>query len=410
MLRTKFKKTISYILTVSMCLGTAVFMPAPKADASQLSSLQSQQKELQGQQSDVESTLSELKGEQSKIIEYKTALDQKSAIIMKEILNLEEQIQIQDNFIEEKSVEVDAAQKVADEQLVKLKGRIRAMEETGRFNYLAVILGASTIGEFLSLMDDVGEIMKSDKALEDSYIAAVDTFKAARKEYEDAKDKLMDDKSEQEALQKELQKDIDEANAIIADLQADINTNKDLLAQLNSQESDIRAQIAALTQPAVPSGGGGGGGSSSGGGSAVGSGSLIWPVGSYYITSLPGGRVNPVTGIAGTHTGVDIGASYGSPIYAADSGTVVTSADGWNGGYGNYVIISHGSKTTLYAHMSSRAVSPGQTVSQGQVIGYVGSTGNSTGAHLHYEVYSGGAWTDPLSYYGSGSFSYAPDA
>ena len=120
---------------------------------------------------------------------------------------------------------------------------------------------------------------------------------------------------------------------------------------------------------------------------------------STYITSPYGTRVHPVTGKVRTHAGLDIGAAHGTNIYAAAAGTVLVS--GWNtGGYGNYVVIDHGGGlTTLYAHCSSLLVSAGQKVSRGQVIAKVGSTGMSTGPHLHFEVLKNGSHTDPNAYF-----------
>ena len=146
---------------------------------------------------------------------------------------------------------------------------------------------------------------------------------------------------------------------------------------------------ATSSAPAVSMGGGGGAW-------------MMWPSYTSYITSQYGMRVNPVSGIYKLHAGCDIGASYGSSIYAAAGGTVILA--GWNGGYGNCVMVNHGNGyTTLYGHMSSIAVSNGQSVAQGQVLGYVGSTGNSTGPHLHFEVRASatGATMNPLgfSYY-----------
>ena len=129
---------------------------------------------------------------------------------------------------------------------------------------------------------------------------------------------------------------------------------------------------------------------------------MIWPSYTDYLSSPYGYRVNPVSGIYKLHAGVDIAASYGTNIYAAASGTVILAGD--NGGYGNCVMINHGNGyTTLYGHMSSIAVYDGQSVSQGDTIGYVGSTGNSTGPHLHFEVRDSGSGEtmDPMgfSYY-----------
>ena len=131
-----------------------------------------------------------------------------------------------------------------------------------------------------------------------------------------------------------------------------------------------------------------------------GGGPLKWPVpSSQKITSNYGYRVHPIYKTRRLHSGVDIGAPSGSNIVAAESGVVILASYGYNGGYGNYMIISHGSGlTTRYAHCNSLAVSVGQTVSKGQVIGAVGSTGDSTGPHLHFEVRLNSASYDPLNY------------
>ena len=128
-------------------------------------------------------------------------------------------------------------------------------------------------------------------------------------------------------------------------------------------------------------------------------GTFAWPSVSSYITSPYGTRVHPVTKTVKTHTGIDIGASHGTNIYAAASGTVLVS--GWNsGGYGNYVVIDHGGGvTTLYAHCSALLVSSGQSVTKGQVIAKIGSTGISTGPHLHFEVLKNGSHTNPMAYF-----------
>ena len=125
----------------------------------------------------------------------------------------------------------------------------------------------------------------------------------------------------------------------------------------------------------------------------------MWPSNCTIITShFSPRRKNPVTGVYKRHTGVDIGAAYGTPIFAANGGRVTLA--GWNSGYGNCVIIDHGGgKATLYAHMSSIGVSNGQAVTKGQTIGRVGSTGNSTGPHIHFEILINGTAVDPMQYF-----------
>ncbi|MDY3118472.1 MAG: peptidoglycan DD-metalloendopeptidase family protein [Peptoniphilus sp.] len=126
-------------------------------------------------------------------------------------------------------------------------------------------------------------------------------------------------------------------------------------------------------------------------------GELYWPVPGYHrITSPFGYRIHPILKYRKLHTGVDIGAPNGAPVVSAQSGTVIASR--FMNGYGNCIMVDHGSKVTVYAHLSSRAVSPGQSVSAGQTIGYVGSTGMSTGPHLHFEVRVNGAVQNPLNY------------
>ena len=237
----------------------------------------------------------------------------------------------------------------------------------------------------------------------------MEEIKAVKAEYEQAKADMEDSKTELEALKAQQEKDIAEATAVIASLQGDISSNSSLLSELSAQEkqlnADIQKKVDELNKQQEANKG------NTGSGSTVGTGSLVWPSYCTYITSRQGPRIHPVTGEYKNHGGTDIGASYGSAIYAADSGTVVRSSDGWNGGWGNYVMIDHGNgMQTLYAHMSSRAVSVGQSVSRGQTIGYVGSTGMSTGPHLHFEMYINGSRIDPQTRYLGVSFTYSVSA
>ena len=413
-----FKPALSVLLTLVFVFAIVITaMPTAYATTqSEIDALKAQQAEIQSQQAQVQSTINSLKGQQSAYLSQKAALDQQCALTVQQISNLNEQLELNEKLIAQKTKEVEEAQVVADKQLEKFKKRIRIMEENGKYNYLEVLFGASSIGEFLSLMDDIGDIMQSDKALEDAYRQAVADLKTAKKECEDAQVEMLDKKAELVVLNDQLQSQIGQIAALVNALQSDINANAEVLAQIKAEdaqvESMIQAKVSQLNAQQSQNSGSSSGGSSSSGSSSSGSGGLIWPSNSTYITSVQGPRTHPISGEYRNHGGTDIGASYGSPIYAAAGGTVVTAYNdgGYNGGYGNYVMIDHGNgMQTLYAHMSSTAVSVGQHVSQGQVIGYVGSTGASTGPHLHYEVYEGGSRQNPENYY-SGGFSYAPDA
>ena len=197
------------------------------------------------------------------------------------------------------------------------------------------------------------------------------------------KDEIEKRKAEQQVLLAQAQNDKATAEAALAELQASSNAITAMLQQ------------RAAARAAASSAGGGGGGAVSY--QAVsGSGVFMWPV-SGPITSPFGYRDHPIFGRQILHAGIDIGVDEGTPVAAADSGVVV-DAD-WLGGYGYAVIIDHGNGlSTVYGHNSSLNVSPGQSVSKGQIIAYSGSTGNSTGPHVHFEVRSGGEPVDPMGY------------
>lgn len=419
LLKPIFSFVLAFVMAASLFVGFIPTTASAKVTQSEIDDLKSQKAALSEQSASYEATINSLKNKKNAQVELKTALDSKLALTNQQIMNLEEQIKLHDALIERKTQEVDEAQKTADEQLEKYKKRVRAMEESGRYNYFEVLFGANSIGEFLSLIDDIGDIMQSDKELEESYKQSVTDLKTVKAEYEEAQAELKQNKVECAQLKDQLQIDITQAASVITSLQSEINDNASVLSELDSQESALQSQIQSKVkqlneqkkaeEEANRNNNNNGGNNN--GGSTVGTGNLVWPSYCTYITSRQGPRVHPITGKYKNHGGTDIGASYGSAIYAADSGKVVSSSDGWNGGWGNYVMIDHGNgMQTLYAHMSSRAVSVGQTVKRGQTIGYVGSTGMSTGPHLHFEMYVNGARIDPQTKYPGMSFTYSASA
>lgn len=421
LLKPIFSFVLAFVMAASLFVGFIPTTASAKVTQSEIDDLKSQKAALSEQSASYEATINSLKNKKNAQVELKTALDSKLALTNQQIMNLEEQIKLHDALIERKTQEVDEAQKTADEQLEKYKKRVRAMEESGRYNYFEVLFGANSIGEFLSLIDDIGDIMQSDKDLEESYKQSVTDLKTVKAEYEEAQAELKQNKVECAQLKDQLQIDITQAASVITSLQSEINDNASVLSELDSQESALQSQIQSKVkqlneqkkaeEEANRNNNNGGSSGGNSGGSSVGTGNLVWPSYCTYITSRQGPRVHPITGEYKNHGGTDIGASYGSAIYAADSGKVVSSSDGWNGGWGNYVMIDHGNgMQTLYAHMSSRAVSVGQTVKRGQTIGYVGSTGMSTGPHLHFEMYVNGSRIDPQTKYPGMSFTYSASA
>ena len=362
----------------------------------------------------------ELEAQHASALEQKQALDERNEYLIQQLLLNDEQIALYDEMIAQKALEVDEAKALEDEQLRRYRTRVRAMEENGTGNVLAMLLRANSLGEFLTAIDDIGEIMESDKALEDAYIAARKNTEQVKADYEAYKATLEEKKDELNAEKADIEAQIAEATDLIESIMSDITANSEDLEELRraqqEAEDKVNQAIAALEEQKrqeeerrrqeeerrrqeEANQNSGGSGESGGGsyGSVSGSGNFAWPCACTYITSHVGTRVHPITGQVKYHSGMDIGCQYGDAVWASDSGTVILA--GVNGGYGNCVMIDHGyvngdNYYTLYGHLSSIAVSVGQTVSQGDYIGAVGSTGVSTGPHLHFEIRNSSGPTD----------------
>ncbi len=401
------------LLMLFSLVASALGFLAGAVSQSDVDQLQNQKTTLNQQKNAKKAALDALRTQQAGFVEMKAALDEKNELAQQEILVTEEQIAMYNEMIAEKEAEAQAAQAAADEQLELYKVHLRAMEENGTFNfYLSVLFGAKDFGDLLARIDMITEIMEKDKAVEDSYKEARDYALEIMAEYEAYKAELDAKKAELEAEVELLKAEIAEAGQMIADLQKDIDAYTAEYNQMEANERAVQAQIDELTRqmqeeerrrqeeaaannttpPTNP---------------AV-TGSYQWPATSTYITSKYGNRVHPIFGTKKFHSGVDVGAGAGTNVTAADGGTVSVAT--YSSSYGNYVMIYHADGTsTLYAHMSALAVSQGQTVNKGDVLGYVGDTGWANGPHLHFEVRVNGSTTDPLAYFGLG-FTYADDA
>lgn len=403
-MKRKTAKSVLCILLVLVLILSLVSVLAPMSagavSQSEIDALEAKRDQLKEQQKSQQQNISDLQSKQASILEQKTALDQENELAMQEIAVVEEQITVYDGLIDDKTVELDAAKAEEEEQAVRFRSRVRELEENGKMSYIAILLESKSLSDLLARMDMIGEIIAYDKKVEDELIAAREKVEDAKQELEDARSEQEEKRSELETQKAALEEKIASAAAMIADLQSDIDAAKkaedEFDAAMKSVQAQIDQQVAALRQqeqqqqqqnPSYNPG------------TAVGAtGSMMWPCPScHYITSPFGWRYHPIYHENRYHSGVDIGASYGATIVAADGGTVITS--GYVSGYGECIVINHGNGlTTLYGHMSSRVVSVGQSVSKGQTIGYVGSTGNSTGPHLHWEVTVNGQRVNPLNY------------
>ena len=401
------------LLMLFSLVASALSFMGSAVSQSDVDQLQSQKTTLSQQKNAKKAALDALRTQQAGFVEMKAALDEKNELAQQEILVTQEQIELYNEMIAEKEAEAQAAQAAADAQLELYKVHLRAMEENGTFNfYLSVLFGAKDFGDLLARIDMITEIMEKDKSVEDSYKEARDYALEIKAEYEAYKAELDEKKATLEAEVEQLKAEIAEASQMIADLQADIDAYTAEYNQMEANERAVQAQIdelsrqmqeeerrrqeeAAANNTTAPSN------------PAV-TGTYQWPATSTYITSKYGNRVHPIFGTTKFHSGVDVGAGAGTNVTAADGGTVSVAT--YSSSYGNYVMIYHSDGTsTLYAHMSALAVSQGDTVNKGDVLGYVGDTGWANGPHLHFEIRVGGSTVDPLGYFGLG-FTYAADA
>ena len=367
----------------------------PTAEAASKSQLQNRLAELKSARAEANAAVKALEGEAEKYSEKIAALDYQIQSTRAQLNTTQKIIDTLTEDIEEKQVELDETVKELDDKQELFETRIRVMYENGDTTYMEVLLSSENFSDMLSHMEIVSQIMDYDKKVVEEYKAlklSIEQQKASlesdRKEQQDYADDLKVAYEEIEAQKKEYK-------ALKAKVDSNIELKKAEAERMLREQEQINDEIAELSRQeavAVSSSGGGGGGK-------VYSGSMTWPCPSYNRISSPYGyRTHPISGTRKLHKGLDISASSGNPVIAAASGTVVKSY--FSSSYGNYVVISHGGGVmTAYAHMTRRLVSVGQRVAAGQQVGTVGSTGNSTGPHLHFEVYVGGSTVNPMNYF-----------
>ena len=261
------------------------------------------------------------------------------------------------------------------------------MCEQGDVSYLEMLLSAKSFSDFVDKAEIMKEISEYDKKVFDEMESARQSIEASRDEIAKLKETQETSANNLKSQKQELAKKQQQQADYIKGLESDAAAYQKIIDAEEKAQASLKAQVASALSTTTR-------------GKAYVGGEFMWPTPSCYTvtSSFSPRRKNPVSGVYKAHTGTDIGARYGADILAANGGTVTLA--GWNSGYGNCVIIDHGGgKATLYGHMSAYSVSKGQTVSKGQKIGSVGSTGNSTGPHLHFEILINGTAVNPMQYF-----------
>lgn len=431
----KLKRILCAMLCVCM-ISIPMAIPTTVSAEDSISDLEQQLQQLEQENEKYQKILDDTKSDIAEKEEYKSALVSKVQVLDEKIAVTREKISSLNDDIKEKQDAYDKGLSEVEDQFDALANRLRILYMSGNATDLEIIFGAKDFSDLIDKMELVKSLANSDKEL-------ISEIQTKLDELSTKKEALEADKKDLETQQASLKSDQDEFNKLISDndeilknLYASNSETQNSLESAALQSDEIEAKIsqyyaaqkAAAEHAAQASQSSSGSssssssssssGSSSSGSSSSGSSSVIVPSGSGFAWPTPGFVSLSSEWFEDrevyNHGGIDIAGAgiMGTPVVAAADGTVVATNSscthnwgksyscGCGGGYGNYVMISHaGGKMTVYGHLTSLTVSSGQSVSRGQVIGYVGSTGNSTGPHLHYECRLNGVRYNPMSEY-----------
>ncbi|MBP3215071.1 MAG: peptidoglycan DD-metalloendopeptidase family protein [Clostridium sp.] len=429
-----------------LCLFLALLlmtMPAYGATKKEVEEEKSKAQVIAAEKQKTEQKIAELEALKGDTQAYIRELDMQLLQLADELDQLETDIAAKQAEVDETTAHLAEAEQTEREQYEAMKLRIQYMYEKGDSSYLDMLLSSGSMSELLNRAEYIQEISVYDRDMLEKYKAIVADIAATKVKLEEELQQLEDLKTQTEAKQQSVLMLVDEKNKELANLNSQLETQAELRAGYEADLAETNARIAQMEEEIrkaeeearrraeeearrkaeeearrkaeeaarAREGAGEASGqavdapkdtekkssSSSSSGSKA-TGSLSWPLpASDYVTSGFGHRESPTAGASSNHQGIDIGASTGSSITAADGGTVITAS--YSSSAGNYVVISHGNGlSTVYMHCSKLLVSEGDTVSQGQTIAKVGSTGYSTGPHLHFGVRKNGSYVDPTDY------------
>ncbi len=379
---------MALLLVFALAPAEGLIPVAHAVTQEQIDNLKNASRELANESSKLKLQLAELKDQRSSAIQRKNLLDQQIALTTQQIDNTEKQISGFEAMLAQTAYELEENRKQEEAQYAVFCERARVMEEAGSSSYWAVLFKADSFSDLLSRLSDVQEVMNYDQGVLDELRRLQESIRAKQEEQEELMAQTEEAKTELETHKADLDQQRTEAEALVAEIEENVDEYQEQLDELNAEREQIQAEIVKKSNELAQQMN-----------MTATKGGYIWPeTVSRRITSPMGGRNTGIPGASTNHKGVDIGGvGYTTNVLATKAGVVITSK--LSSSYGNYVVISHGpGNTTLYAHMSSRAVKEGDTVTQGQIIGVTGDTGISRGAHLHYEITENGSRVNPLDY------------
>lgn len=391
------KKVLSGLCAIAISMSV---VPIQYVEGNTIEQLQAQRDALAKKTADAKKELDSLASKQLSVLEEIDIMDNVLKSLEQELSNAQTELRIISENLEQSEIDLENAIVAKEDHFDVLGSRLRFLQQKGSVGYVEILLESESFSDLFLRMQYVNDIMLFDKDL-------MNELELLQRAIEDKKAEIEISLAEQEvvvSVEKEKVSDmnstIKEKENLIASYQADETKYEQLIAANDAADKSIvnliNAEAARNTADNTVY--------------FTGSGSLGWPVPSKSAStsSLSSGyvnRTNPVTGKYESHKGYDIPASYGAAIVAAEAGKIIHS--GWMNGYGNTIVIDHGGGlTTLYAHNSSLTVSVGEVVSRGQTVAKCGSTGMSTGNHLHFSVLQNGAYQNPQSYLGVQNTSY----
>ena len=389
----RIRRVLSALLCAALVAVCAITMldssQAQAISQKEVDKLKNQLSSITAQRKELEQELADLDKKQATMAEQIDVLDKKIAAASEEIDLQLELIDTLAQLIEVKEAELKQSEQKVDEQYELIRMRVRFMAERGNKSYLSILLSAGSFSEFLTRFEVIKAVVNHDNNVFDAFRAACKEAAEQKASLEQTYDEAEVQEKKLEDNKKTLEKEMAQRETTMAELVAQEAQAKKEYNSIAAEEDRLVAEVRdAVNELAKQES------------SVYVGGKFQWPLPAVnnIVTCEYGMRTHPITGVYKLHTGVDLRATSGTPIYAANSGKVITS--GYNTAYGNYVVIDHGGGVaTLYAHMTKRLVSVGDTVKQGHKIGTVGSTGYSTGPHLHFEIIKDGDYIDPITQY-----------